>query len=62
ISMTARRGGWKYAKSEIRLQRQFLRLGFIGYITFVKNVTIRTTVRIMPNKLRTFVYKNFLRD
>lgn len=57
----ARRGGWKYAKSEIRLQREFLKMGFIGYFTFMKNVTIRFTVRMMPNKLRAFVYKKLLR-
>lgn len=59
--MFARRGGWKYAKSEIKLQREFLRLGLIGYFDFIKNVAIRFTVRIIPNKMRTFVYKKLLR-
>lgn len=60
-AMTARRGGWKYAVSEVRLQRAFLRLGLIGYVTFCKNVMIRFTVRVMPNRLRTFVYQKLLR-
>ena len=60
-AMAARRGGWKYAKSEIRLQREFLRMRLIGPFTFCKNLTIRTTVRMMPNKLRTFVYRKLLR-
>ena len=60
-AMAARRGGWKYALSEIRLQRAFFRLGLIGYVTFCKNVIIRFTVRIIPNRLRTFVYQKLLR-
>lgn len=59
--MIARRGGWKYAMSELRLQRAFLRMGFIGWWRFLKNVIIRFTVRLMPNKLRIAIYKNFLR-
>ena len=59
--VAARRGGWKYAKSEIRLQREFLRMRLIGPFTFCKNLAIRTTVRLMPNKLRTFIYRKLLR-
>lgn len=62
IAMAARRGGWKYAKSEASLQRKMLAMGFIGIGTFCKNIIIRFTVRMMPNKLRTFVYKTILRD
>lgn len=61
MAMSARRGGWKYAMSEVRLQRAFLHMGFIGWGSFIKNVTIRFTVRILPNRLRTMIYKNFLR-
>ncbi|WP_304708934.1 glycosyltransferase [uncultured Rikenella sp.] len=60
-AMAARRGGWKYAVSEVKLQRAFLRLGLIGYGTFCTNVIMRFTVRIMPNRLRTFVYQKLLR-
>lgn len=59
--VAARRGGWKYAKSEIRLQRQFLRLGFIEPITYCRNLMIRLTVRLIPNRLRTLVYQKLLR-
>ena len=59
--VAARRGGWKYAKSEVRLQWKFLRMGLIGPFTFCKNIIIRITVRIMPNKLRTLVYQKLLR-
>lgn len=60
-AMAARRGGWKYVRSEIRLQWKFLRMGLIGPFTFCKNLIIRTTVRLMPNNLRTLVYQKLLR-
>lgn len=60
-AMTARRGGWKYAKSEIRLQRTFLKMRLINYFDFIKNVSIRFIVRMMPNRLRLFVYQKILR-
>lgn len=59
--VAARRGGWKYVRSEVKLQWKFLRMGLIGPFTFCKNLIIRTTVRLMPNKLRTFVYRTMLR-
>lgn len=60
-AMASRRGGWKYACSEMRLQRAFLRLGLIGRGTFCKNIAIRMCLRVMPNKIRTFVYRKILR-
>ena len=59
--MIKRRGGWKYAKSEIRLQKEFYRIGFIGLGTLIKNIAIRVTVRMIPNGFRDFIYKKFLR-
>lgn len=60
-AMTARRGGWKYAKSEIRLQREFLRMKLISPVIYYKNILVRSVVRLMPNKLRTFIYQRLLR-
>ncbi|MCC8069845.1 MAG: glycosyltransferase [Ruminococcus sp.] len=59
--MFKRRGGWKYALDELRLQKGLRKIGFINYTEYLKNITIRFTVRIMPNNLRTFVYKKLLR-
>lgn len=56
-----RRGGWRYAMTEIRLQFLFVGIGYIGFGTFLKNLSIRFIVRIVPNNFRTFIYKNFLR-
>lgn len=60
-AMAARRGGWKYVKSEIRLQTQIRKMGLIGGYTFCKNVFVRFSIHMMPRSLRTFIYKKILR-
>jgi glycosyltransferase involved in cell wall biosynthesis len=59
--MFKRRGGWKYGCDEIRLQNKFLSMKFITFPRYLYNIAIRFSVRIMPNFLREFVYKKFLR-
>lgn len=61
-SMIDRRGGLLYARNEILLQREFLRLGFINKIEFVRNILIRTTIFLMPSKLRKLLYSFILRQ
>lgn len=56
-----RRGGWGYAKDEVRFQRAICRMGFIGSGTALKNIAIRFGVRLMPNGLRSMIYKKLLR-
>lgn len=56
-----RRGGWRYALDEIKFQRAICRLGFIGTTGALKNIGIRFGVRIMPNGLRSIIYKKLLR-
>ena len=62
IDLFARRGGWAYAVSELKLQREFVRLGLFGEMTFLRNVIARFTIRIAPNRLRKFLYRSFLRN
>ena len=59
--MFKRRGGWRYAKDEVRFQYKLLNLKFIGFIQFCENVCVRFTVRILPNSFRSFFYKKILR-
>ncbi|MEH7095083.1 glycosyltransferase [Neobacillus vireti] len=59
--MFNRRGGLKYFKNEMVLQKEFLKMNFIDRQTFIKNVITRGAVRILPNSLRGFVYKSLLR-
>ncbi len=60
--MYKRRGGFRYALQDIRLQMFFLRIGFLGPLLAVTNICVRVPVRIFPNKLRSWFYESFLRD
>jgi hypothetical protein len=51
-----RRSGILYAKSEINMQRELLRLGFIGKRRFVSNIFLRISVRVLPLRLAKSVY------
>jgi glycosyltransferase involved in cell wall biosynthesis len=61
IATYKRRGGFRHAKDDIRLQMAFKKLGFISLSRMLLNILIRATVRIFPNKLRILFYKNILR-
>lgn len=56
-----RRGGWKYATDEVKTQINIYRLGFINVPTLAKNICIRFTTRILPNRIRGFIYTRLLR-
>ncbi|MBR1775009.1 MAG: glycosyltransferase [Bacteroidales bacterium] len=60
-NMFKRRGGIKYGLDEIRLQNKFFSMGFINLPTYIYNVIIRFTTRIIPNKLRECIYLKLLR-
>ena len=60
--MYARRGGWKYFKSEASLQRYMWKHGIIGLDRYIYNVAIRFAVQVaMPNSLRGWVFRTFAR-
>jgi glycosyltransferase involved in cell wall biosynthesis len=60
--MYSRRGGWKYFKSEAKLQKYMLDHKIINGISFLKNVLIRFILQVMmPNSLRGFIFKKFAR-
>lgn len=60
--MYARRGGWKYFKSEKGLQDYMLKKGLIGYGRYIFNVGVRFGVQVMmPNSLRAFIFKKLFR-
>lgn len=60
-AMFRRRGGRSYAKTEITFLWTMYKLGYVGLVSTIKNFLIRYFVRIMPNKMRQYVYKNLLR-
>lgn len=60
--MYQRRGGWKYFKSEAKLQHYMWRHGVIGFGRYLYNVVIRFAVQVvMPNGLRGWVFRTFAR-
>ena len=61
--MYARRGGWRYFKSEAKLQHYMWRNNVIGFLRFIYNVSIRFAVQVaMPNSLRGWVFRMFARN
>lgn len=59
--MARRRGGLSYARSEVRLYRHFVNLGFISTPEFAANVLVRVPFRVMPALLRPIIYRKLLR-
>jgi glycosyltransferase involved in cell wall biosynthesis len=59
--MFKRRGGLKYAMDEVRFIWQLKLLGLFTPVQACINILIRFIVRIMPNAIRSFIYKKLLR-
>jgi hypothetical protein len=55
-----RRGGRELLRSELRLQREFRRLGFTSRSQYVRNVLIRGGYRLIPWWFRRAVYRPVL--
>ncbi|QPK94533.1 glycosyltransferase [Actinomyces sp. zg-332] len=52
----SRRGGYKMFLSELKLQKEFLKIGFITRKEFVRNVTVRAVYRLIPTFIRKIAY------
>jgi glycosyltransferase involved in cell wall biosynthesis len=52
-----RRGGTGLLRSELRLQRELLRTGFISPGGYIRNVVVRGSYRLVPWQLRRAVYR-----
>lgn len=61
IDMYYRRGGIKYAKRDYLLEKEFYNMRFITLYEMIINIALRIPVRLIPNKLREFIYLKFLR-
>lgn len=60
--MYARRGGWKYFKSEKGLQDYMYKKKIISLPRYLFNVVVRFGVQVaMPNKVRGFIFQKLLR-
>lgn len=61
--MYQRRGGIRYFKSEIRLQKYMWKNKIINFPKFIYNILLRLIFQIlMPNKLRGWAFHNFARS
>ena len=60
--MYKRRGGWKYFKSEAKLQRWMFTHEITCFPRYCINVLIRFCVQVlMPNRLRSFIFQKLFR-
>lgn len=60
--MYQRRGGWRYFKSEARLQGYMLKRGIISLPRYCYNVLGRFAIQVaMPNKIRGFIFQKMFR-
>ena len=61
--MYRRRGGWKYYKSEIRLQKYMLDHRVISYGVYMMNCSKRFIVQVlMTSRMREWTYKALIRS
>lgn len=54
---TARRGGWNYLRLEWANLFQMRREGLISTIDLIKNLVLRSGVRLVPNSVRVAIYR-----
>lgn len=60
--MYGRRGGWRYFKSEAKLQKYMLDHHVISFFRFMYNVIVRLIVQVlMTNGMRGFVFRKLFR-
>lgn len=61
-NLYARRGGYKYFKSNKAIYDEMLKLGLINYPFYLFNIAVRFSTQVLiPNKLRKIFYKKVLR-
>ena len=56
-----RRGGIKYLKKIYKLKKHFRKIGFYSGFDFIRSFIPHMFVCLMPNFLRDFIYRKFLR-
>lgn len=57
-----RRGGWKYAKTEIALQKQLVFAGLKSPVMGVAHGITRALIFLLPSYCRKFIYSKFMRE
>lgn len=59
--MIGRRGGKSYIKHMVCFENKLLKMKMINQTTYLKNILIRTICALMPNTIRSLIYKIILR-
>lgn len=57
----AKRGGWKYAMDELKIQWNIFKTGYVSFPRYLYNSMAKFTVRIMPLSIRRYIYQRLLR-
>jgi len=52
-----RRRDWNYLYQELKFQKILFTMGFINLAQYLKNISIRSSIRIIPNQWRGIIYK-----
>lgn len=56
----ARRGGWSEARTEWRLQRELLRMGFVTRTQYARNVLMKGAYRLLPAGVKRVLFRGFI--
>ena len=56
-----RRGGIKYMKSILKFKNEQLHTGYFSLLDYLKSTIPHIIVCLMPNAVRDYIYRNFLR-
>jgi len=62
IDMYKRRGGFKYALSEIQMQKHLVEVGLKSSCSALIDGILRATIFLAPNKIRELIYLRYLRS
>lgn len=59
--MNRRKGLQYFIKYEYACMKSFYEIGFINFWEFLRNISLKFPLRIMPDWMRNLIYKNYLR-
>ncbi|MFT4232373.1 MAG: glycosyltransferase [Leucobacter sp.] len=55
-----RRGGWAEARTEWRLQRELLRMGFVTRAQYLRNVVMKGAYRLLPAGVKRVLFRGLI--
>ncbi|WP_341873808.1 hypothetical protein [Leucobacter coleopterorum] len=56
----ARRGGWAEARTEWKLQRELLRMGFVTRTQYARNVVMKGAYRLLPAAVKRVLFRGLI--